>query len=508
MGGNMPLRSNRLAPNLSWLVGLALTSVVASGCSDESPERSDAGGSGGGGRAQGGEQEDPEVDLALASLTVSVGALAPAFDPAVEGYAVSFEGSVAAQLVAVPRNPDATVTIAGVAGEERRLRTPLGTTVAEVVVSLGNASRTYRVSLDRAGDYVADPPLSPPDEPPMNEDDLNLKGYGYPTVSPDGRFIAVQLGAPTVDALHRYIDIFRADGPEITFEKRLDNADLPVAFCDAGPGCLWTYRGPFDQTPGRWQFTHWGDGAWTDLGPAWEWSNLDIQYLLLDVDAPHTAIAFDATSDAGMVPLGSDGSFGAIEPIPGLGWGDQYGGHVVSKDRQVFIHTSWDLDGRGPGLRVFAPSSAGWTLVETIPPVRDSPYYGSSMRLSADGRELYVGDSWAEVNGLLEAGAVDHYTRGPEGFELVQTFLEPVPRAYAGFGGFLRGDAATGDIHVGAVEPGEIVPLRTLVYSLLELDEAIRLEHPGGVLQAPRDVSFFAGVALDARQHGVLHVYR
>ncbi len=494
----MSIRSIVSRGGFGLALGLGLI-IGPPGCSEDPEERPSS--------------ADPaEIDLALASLSVSVGDLEPSFGPEVGAYAVAFEGSATATLVAVARNPDATVTINGVAGGEQRLRTPLGTTEVVVTVAVGAASRDHRVTLTRSGDYVAEPAIQPPDEPPMDEENPNLKGYGFPTVSPDGRFIALQLSAPTTFVFNRYIDVYRADGPDIVFEKRLENPDLPVAFCDRDPGCLWTYAEPFDDKPGRWQFTLWGDGGWSEKGPSWEWSSSDPSPFLLDVDAPYEALSFDPENGGETVPLLADGTIGtAGDAVPGLVWMDTIGGHVVSKDRSVLIHTNWDDElGAGPGLSVYGRSPSGWTLEQTIAPAEPTPYFGSAMLLSDDGKELYVGDSWAIVDGLQEAGAVYHYTMGPSGFELAETFEEPTPRAGAGFGGFLRGDAATGVVFAGAVdaEPFAATEWSTLVYSLREPDAAHRLKHPGGVLKAPRDVRFFAGVSHDDRGHGVLNVYR
>lgn len=452
--------------------------------------------------------ETPEAaDLALKSLSVSAGKLTPAFDPGTDSYGSAFADAAAVTVFAEPRNPDAKVRIAGVLAQEHRLRTPLGATEVEVEVSVGKAAKTYTLTLTRSGDYVAEAPIEPPDEPAMNEEDPNLKGYGYPTVSPDGRFIALQFQAPTVSAYKRWIDIYRADGPTIEFEKRVENTDIPVAFCDADPGCLWTYRSPFDANPGKWQFTTWDEGAWANTGPAWQWTG-DTVYSLMQPDKPWAFMAYPPSGPAGVVALGSDGSIGAIDPVPGLAWSDQVSGFAVSADLTTLLHTHWNAEGDGAGLIVFEHGADGWVQKEIVTPPRPSSFYGGSMHLSPDGKELWIGDSWAEIDGKLEAGAVDHFTRGPNGYELVETFTEPTVREGGAFGGFLRGDFATGDVHVGAVDQVAFDHSFTLVYSLRNLDEAHHIEHPGGVLQAPRDASFFAGVSLDDRHHGVLNVYR
>lgn len=452
--------------------------------------------------------ENPEaVDLALSSLTVSAGTLSPAFAPATDDYGATFEGVAAVTVAAVPHNPEATVTISGVASQEQRLRTPIGATEVEVEVRVGKAAKTYKVTLTRTGDFVAEAPLEPPDEPPMNEEDPNLKGYGYPTVSRDGRFIAVQFQAPTINAYKRWIDIYRADGPTIEFEKRVENSDIPMAFCDADPACLWTYRDLFDPQPGQWQITERGDGAWTTPGPLWQWSD-DTSYALIQPDSPWALMAYLPSGSAGVVSLAADGSFGAVDPVPGLGWSDQVSGFAASADLKTLLHTHWNSEGDAAGLLVFERGPNGWVQKEVVTPPRPSSFYGGSMHLSPDGAELWIGDSWAEVDGKLEAGAVDHFTRGPNGYELVETFTEPTVRDGGAFGGFLRGDFATGEVYVGAVDQVAFDHSYTLVYSLKNLDEAHRLQHPGGVLQAPRDASFFAGVSMDDRNHGVLNVYR
>jgi hypothetical protein len=474
--------------------------LFGAGCDDD-PERDPPKGS----------DVEEDIDLGLESLGTSVGEVTPALDPATLDYGVAFQTVTTATVTAVARNPDATVTIGDAQGGELRLRTPLGDTVVPVTVRVGEHQRTYSLTLSRSGDYVEEEPIAAPNPPEIDEEAPNSMGYGFPRVSPDGRYISVVYAGDDWYQIHRFVDVYRSDGPDIEFEARIETDRMALGFCDADPVCLWSFRDAFEDETASWQILGGGEGAWSTAGPEWHSpSELPGAFVPLSMDAPHAAFLY-GPEGAQIVPLGPSGEVGSSFAIPELKYPEgAAGSHVITADRTRLLHAIRPTDSDPGVILVFEQSASGWTKTQTITPVAPGTVaYGSAMLPSPDGADLWVGNSFAIVDGLLDAGEVEHFHFGGGGYELVETIHEPTPRAGAGFGGFLRGDPSTGRVYAGAVE-GEPFSeeIFTVVYDLQTGAEA-SLHHPGGVLEAPRDASMFVGVAGDpGASVATLRVYR
>lgn len=108
---------------------------------------------------------DPARDPALYSLSASLGALVPAFDPAITEYRLEVALSDAqVSLTAIAGADDATITIAGAAVADETpaaLALSPGQQRVEVVVAIGDATRTYTIHVVRGlSTEAADSPLS------------------------------------------------------------------------------------------------------------------------------------------------------------------------------------------------------------------------------------------------------------------------------------------------------------------------------------------------------------
>jgi hypothetical protein len=482
----------------------ALASVaLASGCSSDEP--ADAGAS------------DNQDELRLKELSVSVGSLSPALSNTVADYKASFEGHALVDIVAIPVQSDATVTIDSAPGTKHRVVAPLGQKSVTVTLTRGTQHRDYHVMLDRSGDYVAEAPVTPT-EKSVNPEPPSSFGYGYPTLSPDGRFVAVSF----IDHGNIILatDIFRIDGESPVLEAHLPGYySIPGQFCGATE-CLWMYSLQTEMQPEHYYRLDRGAGDWTTKSPDWN-SPIGHARDLLSTDAPLVQLDYDSSlaNDVQLLPMLADGSNGPPEVLTGLTSRSLVGSHHTTVDRTLITHSDPTAgfvpsSPNGPGtegwgeLEILEKKGSVWSVVQKLSPATPivGGAYGYTHALSDDGKRLFIGNSYAEINGLKEAGEIEEYARGPKGYALVRKIQAPTPVEFSGFGGLLLGDPNTGELLVEAVEEQ-----KTVLYRLND-HGATRstLDHPGGALRASKDGHVVVGVAGggDFNSPVTLRIYR
>lgn len=462
------------------------------------------------------EEADPDARGLLRSIETSEGSLRPAFTPQKLAYSVTFDGVTTAEITVTPVDPDTEVTIDDVKGTTARVRAPLGKSKVTIVAELGEQREVYSLELDRTGDFVAEDPIAPEDYPPLGEEPEfgTSFGYGYPIISPDGRFVAATFH--DFYNTNRFVDVYRVDGVELTREVRIDGYALAFGFCDRDPSCLWTHDSLVDQ-PEAIQSVRRGDGEWSERSASWAYP-VDSSIALLSVDGPLAAFRYDTVANTtSLVSLLENGKFESGPLLPGLDASGRMGFHVTTKDRKRIVHSivSGDVEqGHEPhgSIVVLENGSAGWKRLQRLEPTEpiEGMRYGSSMLVSDDGKWLYVGNSWKTVDGLREAGEVELFEWKGSGYELSKTFHQPTPTAYTGFGGLLRGDANTGEVIATGAVVVDSVAVSTLVFRLDRPSDSPSIEHPGGYLGISRDGTIAVGVALGKTpdEPSSLRIYR